>query len=156
MELFICYLCAPFPFCLLLQMFSALFSRTPTIYILHSEWWFHIHSRKYNGTYLLRFLTMPYNELTVVWQREFREMHSVLLNRDDVYCQGNFSARTRVGLFWEFFTSERISWHYFKLFFKYPLYRPTWPGGVQEVKAPRFLDTRHMKVVRPPLPGTPF
>ena len=31
---------------------------------------------------------------------------------------------------------------------KYPLYRPTWPRGVQEVKAPSFLDTRHMKVVR--------
>ena len=31
---------------------------------------------------------------------------------------------------------------------KYPRYRPTWPRGVQEVKAPRFLDTRHMKVVR--------
>ena len=25
---------------------------------------------------------------------------------------------------------------------------PTWPRGVQEVKAPRFLDIRHMKVVR--------
>jgi hypothetical protein len=35
---------------------------------------------------------------------------------------------------------------------KPPLSRPTWPIGVQEVKAPRFLDTRHMKVVRPPLP----
>ena len=31
---------------------------------------------------------------------------------------------------------------------KYPHYRPTWPTGVQEVKAPRFLDTWHMKVVR--------
>ena len=31
---------------------------------------------------------------------------------------------------------------------KYSRYRPTWPRGVQEVKAPRFLDTRHMKVVR--------
>ena len=31
---------------------------------------------------------------------------------------------------------------------KYPRYRPTWPRGVQEVKAPRFHDTRHMKVVR--------
>ena len=30
----------------------------------------------------------------------------------------------------------------------YPSYRPTWPRGDQEVKAPRFLDTRHMKVVR--------
>jgi hypothetical protein len=28
-----------------------------------------------------------------------------------------------------------------------PHYRPTWPRGIQEVKAPRFLDTRHMKVV---------
>ena len=27
-------------------------------------------------------------------------------------------------------------------------YRPQWPRGVQEAKAPRFLDTRHMKVVR--------
>ena len=36
----------------------------------------------------------------------------------------------------------------------YTPYRPTWPRGVQQVKAPRFLDTRHMKVVRPPLlPG---
>ena len=50
---------------------------------------------------------------------------------------------------------------------KYPHYRPTWPRGVQEVKAPRFLDTRHMKVVRssplrtgrlypPEYPGTHF
>ena len=31
---------------------------------------------------------------------------------------------------------------------KYPRYRPTWPRAVQEVKAPRFLDTQH----RPPLP----
>ena len=31
---------------------------------------------------------------------------------------------------------------------KYPRYRPTWPRGVQECKAPKFLDTRHMKVVR--------
>ena len=31
---------------------------------------------------------------------------------------------------------------------KYPRYRPTCPRGVQEVRAPRFLDTRHMKVVR--------
>ena len=31
---------------------------------------------------------------------------------------------------------------------KYPRYRRTWPRGVLEVKAPRFLDTRHMKVVR--------
>ena len=31
---------------------------------------------------------------------------------------------------------------------KYPRYRPTWPRGFQEVKAPRFLDTRHMKVAR--------
>ena len=31
---------------------------------------------------------------------------------------------------------------------KYPRYRPTWPRGVQGVKAPRFPDTRHMKVVR--------
>ena len=31
---------------------------------------------------------------------------------------------------------------------RYPRYRPTWPRGVQEVKAPRFLDTRHTKVVR--------
>ena len=31
---------------------------------------------------------------------------------------------------------------------KYPRYRPTWPTRVQEVKAPRFLDIRHMKVVR--------
>ena len=31
---------------------------------------------------------------------------------------------------------------------KYPRYRPTWPRGVQEVKAPRFLNTRHMKVIR--------
>ena len=30
---------------------------------------------------------------------------------------------------------------------KYPRYGPTWPRGVQEVRAPRFLDTRHMKVV---------
>ena len=33
------------------------------------------------------------------------------------------------------------------IFFLYPRYRPTWPRGVQEVKAPRFLDTRHMKLV---------
>ena len=32
--------------------------------------------------------------------------------------------------------------------YKYPRYRPTWPRGVQEVKSPRFLDTRRMKVVR--------
>ena len=31
---------------------------------------------------------------------------------------------------------------------KYPHYRPMWPRGAQEVKAPRFLDTRHMKAVR--------
>ena len=31
---------------------------------------------------------------------------------------------------------------------KRPRYKPTWPRVVQEVKAPRFLDTRHMKVVR--------
>ena len=31
---------------------------------------------------------------------------------------------------------------------KYPRFRPTCPRGVQGVKAPRFLDTRHMKVVR--------
>ena len=31
---------------------------------------------------------------------------------------------------------------------KYPCHRPTWPKGVQEVKAPRFHDTRHTKVVR--------
>ena len=31
---------------------------------------------------------------------------------------------------------------------KYPRYRPTWPRGVQQVKAPRFHDTRHTKVVR--------
>ena len=30
---------------------------------------------------------------------------------------------------------------------KYPRYKPTWPRRVQEVKAPKFLDTRHMKVV---------
>ena len=30
----------------------------------------------------------------------------------------------------------------------YPRYSPTWPRGVQEVKAPRFLATRHKKVVR--------
>ena len=30
----------------------------------------------------------------------------------------------------------------------YPSYRPTWPRGDQEFKAPRFLDTRHTKVVR--------
>ena len=29
---------------------------------------------------------------------------------------------------------------------KYARYRPTWPRGVQEVKAPRFLDTRDMRV----------
>ena len=36
----------------------------------------------------------------------------------------------------------------------YARYRPTWPRGVQEVKGPRFLDSRHMKVVTPmyPLP----
>ena len=27
-------------------------------------------------------------------------------------------------------------------------YRPTWPRRFQDVKAPRFLDTRPMKVVR--------
>jgi hypothetical protein len=31
---------------------------------------------------------------------------------------------------------------------KYPRYRPTWPRGIQEVNSPRFIDTRHMKVVR--------
>ena len=31
---------------------------------------------------------------------------------------------------------------------RYPRYRPAWPRGVLEVKAPRFLDTRHMKMVR--------
>ena len=31
---------------------------------------------------------------------------------------------------------------------KYARYRPTWPRGVQEAKAPRFLDTRHTKVER--------
>ena len=31
---------------------------------------------------------------------------------------------------------------------KCPRYRPTWPRGVQEVKASRFHDTRHTKVVR--------
>ena len=31
---------------------------------------------------------------------------------------------------------------------KYPRYRPTWPRGVQEVKAPRFHDPRHKKMVR--------
>ena len=31
---------------------------------------------------------------------------------------------------------------------KYPRYRPTWPRGAQEVKAPTFHDTRHMKLVR--------
>ena len=31
---------------------------------------------------------------------------------------------------------------------KYPCYRPPWPRGAQEVKILRFLDTRHMKVVR--------
>jgi len=30
---------------------------------------------------------------------------------------------------------------------KYPHYRPTWPRGYQEVKASRFLDTQHVKVV---------
>ena len=41
---------------------------------------------------------------------------------------------------------------------KYPRYRPTWPRGVQEVKAPRFHDTRHTMVVRssPPLPSGIF
>jgi hypothetical protein len=38
--------------------------------------------------------------------------------------------------------------NYIPYIYKYPRYRPTWPRGVQEVKAPRFLDTRHMKVVR--------
>ena len=33
-------------------------------------------------------------------------------------------------------------------FFLYPRYRPTWRRGVQEVKAPRFHDTRHTEVVR--------
>jgi hypothetical protein len=33
-------------------------------------------------------------------------------------------------------------------FLKYPRYRPTWPRRVQEVKAPRFIDTRQIKVVR--------
>ena len=37
---------------------------------------------------------------------------------------------------------------YVKVKVKYPCYRPTWPRGAQEVKAPRFLDTRYMKVVR--------
>ena len=36
---------------------------------------------------------------------------------------------------------------------RYPLYRPTWPRGVQEVKAPRFLDNQYMKVVRLLPPG---
>ena len=31
---------------------------------------------------------------------------------------------------------------------KYPHYRPTWLRGVQEVRAPRFHDTRHTKIVR--------
>ena len=31
---------------------------------------------------------------------------------------------------------------------KYPRYRPMWTRGVQQVKAPRFHDTRHMKMVR--------
>ena len=31
---------------------------------------------------------------------------------------------------------------------KCPSYRSTWPRGVQELQAPRFLDTWHMKVVR--------
>jgi hypothetical protein len=46
---------------------------------------------------------------------------------------------------------------------KYPRYSPTWPRGAQEVKAPRFLDTRHHeggKIVaptyRPPLPPEIF
>ena len=41
---------------------------------------------------------------------------------------------------------------------KYPRYRPTWPRGFQEVKAPRFHDTRHTKVVRssPLRTGTHF
>ena len=34
---------------------------------------------------------------------------------------------------------------------KCPRYRPTWPRGVQKVKAPRFHDTRHT-THRPPLP----
>ena len=35
---------------------------------------------------------------------------------------------------------------------RYGRYRPTWPRGAWEVKAPRFIDTRHIKVARPPLP----
>ena len=31
---------------------------------------------------------------------------------------------------------------------KYTRYRPTWPRGVKDVKAPTFLDTRHTNVVR--------
>ena len=37
---------------------------------------------------------------------------------------------------------------------KYPSHRPTWPGGDQELKAPRFIDTRHTKVVRSSPPRT--
>ena len=36
----------------------------------------------------------------------------------------------------------------YNIYIYFSCYRPTWPRGVQEVKAPRFLDTRHMKVVR--------
>jgi hypothetical protein len=42
---------------------------------------------------------------------------------------------------------------------KYPRYRPRWPRGLEDFKAPRFIDTRHMNVVRSsphaPAPFTP-
>ena len=45
-------------------------------------------------------------------------------------------------------TSQSSICHYCAQFInKYSRYRPTWPRGDQEVKAPRFLDTRHVKVV---------
>ena len=41
-----------------------------------------------------------------------------------------------------------VEYKYRKVKVKNSRYRPTWPRGVQEFKAPRFHDTRHMKVVR--------
>ena len=45
-------------------------------------------------------------------------------------------------------SSEFTCFDRYRSCLKYPRYRPTWPRRVQEVKAPRFLNTLHTKVVR--------
>ena len=47
-----------------------------------------------------------------------------------------------------FIFRETVVYIFIKVKVKCRRYRPTWPRGVQEVKAPRLHDTRHTKLVR--------